>query len=542
MAALHPCDGSDRVAARERVLVVDDDAPTRRLLRDALGLSGFDVVEAPDGPTALEILGREQISLVLLDSRMPGMNGVEVLAHLRSRPELAMLPVLFVTGDGEVERVVAGLQAGADDYVVKPFEVPELVARVQARLRDRRVWKETLERRLSARAAVARRVRTAIGREGDLVAAAVALCRETARLPSVAGVALIELDRRGHASMLALQGDVRWGVRAGELLPPPAASYLRARASLGPWIETGDGDVGSAVLLDARAACAPIGRPGDPVALLVLSQANEPADESAMRSMLGDAVDLAEAADAALGDRIVERAAAGETAATIAGVVARRDFVPHYQPIARLVDYEVQGVEALTRFADGAPPATRFSEASSCGLGVALEMATLERSVAGAAALGGTRWLSVNVSPQLLLEGSLLGPILADAAQPVVVELSEHDRVEDYAALRSAISDLPVPTQLSVDDAGSGFASLRHILELRPEFMKLDRSWICGIDADPARQALVAGLRQFATEAGCTLVAEGIERGAELQAVIDLGVDLGQGFLLGRPRPAAALG
>jgi EAL domain-containing protein (putative c-di-GMP-specific phosphodiesterase class I) len=93
---------------------------------------------------------------------------------------------------------------------------------------------------------------------------------------------------------------------------------------------------------------------------------------------------------------------------------------------------------------------------------------------------------------------------------------------------------------MAVDDAGAGFSSFRHILELRPAFVKLDRSLVAGIDADPVRQALIAGMCHFATSAGCRLVAEGIETEAELATLIELEVPLGQGYLLGYPAPADA--
>jgi hypothetical protein len=87
--------------------------------------------------------------------------------------------------------------------------------------------------------------------------------------------------------------------------------------------------------------------------------------------------------------------------------------------------------------------------------------------------------------------------------------------------------------------AGAGFASLRHILELRPAFVKLDRSLIAGLESDEARQAMIVGLRHFARSVGCLLIAEGIETEAELEVLRSLEIQLAQGFLLGRPRPVA---
>jgi len=119
-----------------------------------------------------------------------------------------------------------------------------------------------------------------------------------------------------------------------------------------------------------------------------------------------------------------------------------------------------------------------------------------------------------------------------------VLELTEHDVVHDYASLRANLSRFDPPVQLSVDDAGAGFSTLRHVVMLDPEYVKLDRTWVSEIDTDPTRQALVAGLSHFARTTGCQLVAEGIESESERDTLADLDVSLGQGFLLGPPARA----
>jgi EAL domain-containing protein (putative c-di-GMP-specific phosphodiesterase class I) len=113
--------------------------------------------------------------------------------------------------------------------------------------------------------------------------------------------------------------------------------------------------------------------------------------------------------------------------------------------------------------------------------------------------------------------------------------------VADYGALREAVADLGRGVEIAVDDAGAGFASLRHVIELRPDYVKLDITLIRGVGDDDARRALVAGMVHFAAETGCLLVAEGIETEAELEALRQLGVGLGQGYLLGRPGPLPAV-
>jgi EAL domain-containing protein (putative c-di-GMP-specific phosphodiesterase class I) len=120
-----------------------------------------------------------------------------------------------------------------------------------------------------------------------------------------------------------------------------------------------------------------------------------------------------------------------------------------------------------------------------------------------------------------------------------VLELSEQDKVDDYKAVRGALEALGPGVRLAVDDAGAGEANLAHIVELRADFVKLDAGLVRGIDTDVVRRALIVGLQHFADQSGCMLIAEGIETDAELRTLRDLKVSFGQGYLLGRPAPAA---
>ena len=151
------------------------------------------------------------------------------------------------------------------------------------------------------------------------------------------------------------------------------------------------------------------------------------------------------------------------------------------------------------------------------------------------------RFLDINVSPDLVMAGEPLGALLGCSSSDVVLEITEHVSVHDYAELRQAIVSLGKDVRFSVDDAGAGFASMRHILELAPTQVKLDRALVAHIDADPARQALVTGLVHFAQAIDVMLIAEGVESEEERTTLLGLGVHVGQGFLFGRPVEAAAL-
>ena len=208
-----------------------------------------------------------------------------------------------------------------------------------------------------------------------------------------------------------------------------------------------------------------------------------------------------------------------------------------FQPIFHLDSGRTVGYEALSRFPTGAPDEW-FSEAHAVGKGPELEM----RAVSEAVALRRDDWsyLSVNVSP-LSLGAPRFVEFLLDLPDPhrLVVELTEHTPIGDYDTLCAAVERLrDAGVRTAVDDAGGGVSSFRHILMIGPEFIKLDRSLIAGLDTHPGRQALADLLVQFADRTSAQLVAEGIERTEELDACLRHGIHYGQGYLLGRPAPA----
>jgi two-component system response regulator CpxR len=126
----------------ERILVIDDDVGLCELLTDYLVSEGFEVESAHDGETGLEAACEGAHDLVVLDVMLPGMNGFEVLRHLRSRSDT---PVVMLTARGETVDRIVGLEIGADDYLAKPFNPRELVARMRAVLRRMRLDREGVD-------------------------------------------------------------------------------------------------------------------------------------------------------------------------------------------------------------------------------------------------------------------------------------------------------------------------------------------------------------------------------------------------------------
>jgi EAL domain-containing protein (putative c-di-GMP-specific phosphodiesterase class I) len=212
------------------------------------------------------------------------------------------------------------------------------------------------------------------------------------------------------------------------------------------------------------------------------------------------------------------------------------DFAIVVQPIVQLEDGQIVGYEALTRFDDGARPDLRFAEAAAVGLGPEFEMASIERALTETLPLPAGLFVSVNVSPDTVIQaGNALTALIRPQRRPIVLEVTEHVPIEDYQVLRDAISRLGANVSLAVDDAGAGYASLRHILELQPRYAKIDMSFVRGIDADRLRQSLASGLNHYALLTGCRLIAEGVETDREAETLRNIGVELAQGYRFGRP-------
>jgi EAL domain-containing protein (putative c-di-GMP-specific phosphodiesterase class I) len=265
-------------------------------------------------------------------------------------------------------------------------------------------------------------------------------------------------------------------------------------------------------------------------------------DEVSFTESLAALVEFANLASALVGRDVADRKRARRARERIRKIIDGRRFHPVFQPIVDLKQGRAIGYEALTRFADGASPEGVFSEAMAVGLGPDLESATLEAAVAAAKELPRSAWLSLNVSPELIVAYQPLQTLVKGTRRHVVLEITEHTEIADYPALRAAVGDLGPKAKLAVDDAGAGFASFRHILELRPAYIKLDRSLIADLESDQARPAMIVGLRHFARSVGARIIAEGIETAGEREILRILGISLGQGFLLGRPMPSAELG
>jgi len=210
-----------------------------------------------------------------------------------------------------------------------------------------------------------------------------------------------------------------------------------------------------------------------------------------------------------------------------------------FQPVFQLADLRLHGFECLSRFEvePQRSPDKWFDQAAKAGMGAQLEERVLRKSLAYLETFAPPYVLNLNASPELATS-TLLRPLFerVQDLSRVTLEITEHAIIEDYAALAAALAPLRQQgMRLAVDDAGAGHSSMKHILQLQPDIIKLDMSLTRAIHEDRNRRALAKGLLGFAHEIGSKVVAEGVETAGELDTLRDLQVDYAQGYLLGRP-------
>jgi diguanylate cyclase (GGDEF)-like protein len=213
-------------------------------------------------------------------------------------------------------------------------------------------------------------------------------------------------------------------------------------------------------------------------------------------------------------------------------------ITPVFQPIVDLATGRVAGYEGLSRFPadEGRRPDEWFDLARRCGLGPLLQALALRRMIEVPGRPNRT-WLSLNLDAGALATDAVQGALPADLTG-IVIEITEQELPPDDEALQKILADLRGRgAMIALDDAGAGYAGLQHVVRIRPDVIKLDRSLVRGVDSDAERLALIESFVAFSARTGAMLCAEGIETDEELAVLVEARVDLGQGYRLGRPGP-----
>jgi EAL domain-containing protein (putative c-di-GMP-specific phosphodiesterase class I) len=230
--------------------------------------------------------------------------------------------------------------------------------------------------------------------------------------------------------------------------------------------------------------------------------------------------------------------------AEIQEILAEERLAMVFQPIQDIHRQETVGFESLARFETPVrkPPNIWFDQAKRAGMAAELELLAVSQALKHACHLPEQCYLSVNLSPETILEADMESALSVPEPDKLVVEVTEHSTIDEYDKVAAALGPLRARgVKLAVDDAGAGYASFRHILALAPDIIKLDMSITRDIDSDFRKQALAKSMIAFAEATGCEIIAEGVETSAELRELRALGVHKAQGYLIEKPLPTADL-
>ncbi|HEY4362788.1 MAG TPA: EAL domain-containing protein [Bryobacteraceae bacterium] len=544
-----------------RLLVVDDDSNNRDMLSRRLMRRGYEVDVAEDGKSAVDKVLRENYDLVLLDQMMPGMSGLDVLRLLRGTYSQSDLPVIMVTALDQSQAVVEALDHGANDYVVKPVDMPVVMARIQSQLARSRAEKITKTSDaltgLSNRSLLLNRLSVSSARNGS-------------------ALALLLLDLDGFKTV-----NDSFGHSAGDHLLIDVAGRLRRTLS----------DAG---IVGERSLVARIG--GDEFVILVEDAAGEHLVEQLADSLLASMAepvlwngmrvpvsasigitvarattaspeDLLREADLAmyrakeLGKRrwhmfefgLRERAEARMAMSMdMRRAVERHELVAVYQPKISLATRRINGFESLLRWQHperGMVYPTEFIPvAEENGLIIPfgewiLRTACLQlRDWQEKFPLQPPLSMNVNLSVQQLVDPNIVErvqAILRETGIPpecLKLELTESCVMTGVESATETLNQLQaMNVGLKLDDFGTGYSSLSYLKVLHFDSLKIDQSFVSKMGDDPEANAIVETIVELAHTLHMNVVAEGIETEQQLQALTDLGCDVGQGYLFSKP-------
>ncbi len=576
-------------APAPKLLVVDDIADNREILRRRFTRRGYEVTEAENGPQALGLIGNNAYDIVLLDVVMPGMDGLAVLREIRTTWSQAMLPVIMVTAKTEVQDIVTALQLGANDYITKPVEFSIALARVEAHVARRRAevalqnrigeltrLNERLEHEITERQQSQARIHQMTYRDSLTGHGNRALLKEGL-------TQALQEQQKTSASLAVLHLNIdkfraindALGHAAGDALIKAVGQRLEGIAARTGIVARLGADEFAIVLksvCDAKAtACFVedlLSRLAEPYRLdgqqHVLSCsagiALAPRDGLTAERLLTSA-SLALAAtrvgkrgsymffDPGMNVRAQERQAM-ET--DLRQALERDQMAMHYQPLYDLADESVAGFEALMRWEHPVggmvSPAEFIPLAEETGMIGSLGLWALRRACEDALAWPSQITVAVNISAVQFRDPNLAGKIQktlgSTGLDPARLELE----ITETALLEEG--DLPARTlhelralgvKVSLDDFGTGYSSLSYLRGFPFDKIKIDRSFIKDLPGDAVSVAIVRAVTSLAGALGAKVTAEGVETNEQLELLRREGCDQIQGYLISRALPASEL-
>jgi len=553
-----------------RVLIAEDDPVSRRLLAAVLEKWGYEVVVTSDGLAALEVLkSPETPRLAILDWMMPGMDGIQVCREVRKRSDAPYTYLLLLTARTGKHDIIEGMDAGADDYVTKPFDKSELQVRLKAGRRVLDLQSELLSAREALRKEATRDPLTGLPNRllfADRLAQNLA---EARRRDEQLAVMFFDLDRfkvvndtLGHSAGDALLQQV--ASRLTEVLRE-VDTLARMGGDEFTMILNGVQGAGDAEIVAQRAlrACS--------TPFIIEGQelfVSASAGISMFPSDGTDAETLVRNADAAMyqakengrstchvyDNTITESAVTRITFETdLRRAMDKDELVLYYQPRLSISTGEILGAEALLRWRHQTlglvPPAEFVPLAEETGLITAIGDWVLDQ-----ACKQNKHWqdvghraidVAVNVSARQFrqhdLKQSVARALESSGLDPtwLVLELTESTIMSDAHAATILLQELrAMGVHLSIDDFGTGYSSLNYLKRFPIDSLKIDRSFIKEITTNPDDAAIAEAVIAMAHSMRMWVTAEGVESLEQLELLRSLNCDEMQGYFISRPVPA----
>jgi len=543
-----------------KILIVDDDEDILLIVQTLLTNAGYAPILARNGREGIEQASAVQPDVILLDVTMPQMSGWEVCATLKNLPETSSIPIVMLTVKSEIKDLITGMQVGADDYITKPFTKRHLLETVERLLEPGEGPRSAFLPRDTADARTRNLLFDTVSGLPTIPVIVDAL-REWLLVDQEVGVLFIDFEKYAH-----IEDYYGWEV-FDDVLREAAKALKRL---LGTLFSTEDliainRPSGSEFYVFLSV---PPGLRGDEILDRLQRKARQ--IEESLRATLSEKfqhriqrkiglyvgyakllyspqVRLERLVYRALREAIsVASTKEGERAALLReqfkDVLVHRQIETLYQPIIDLRSGTVFAHEALSRGPADSPfenPEMLFDYALKSDQVWSLEKICMQFS---AERFVGKRpgMLFVNVETELIhaLKSrghEVLQPLLA-IQSGVVLEITERAAIRDYDLFRESVRVLrELGFRIAIDDAGSGYASLQSIAELRPQYLKISNYLVTGLHEDSIKRDVVEMLVRLAARIDAETVAEGIETEAEKAEVERLGVTYGQGYLLGRP-------
>ena len=570
---------------RAKVLVCDDDITVRLLTRQCLEAENLVVVEAADGPEAIDVFVRERPDLVFLDVEMPGMTGLEVCRRIRLMPQGESIPIMIVTGSDDRQSIDQGFEAGATQYKAKPVNWTLLGRDVQYMLRASDAFNSLKRQEDRLRYLAYYDPLTSLPNRRSFNEQLTRILKRCRRHNTGAALMFIDLDHfkrindsigHGRGDRLLVEIAKRLTV---ELREDDAINYYTDNNAEEEGIPTSNteiarlgGDEFTVVLSDvsdidhieriARRIHATLSEPiplqsHNPVVtpsigIAVYPQDGEDPDtlvrnaDTAMYAAKGDGRACLRFYDEEMNSRAVEQLKMEED---LRGALINNDLELRYQPQIDTISGEVVSLEALVRWkhpeygmvspVDFIPVAERTGQIIELGEWVMREVARNCRYW-DSHGLRPFR-VCVNISPLQFNQGNLpqfIGNILKETgleASRIELELTESAIMTDAETNIEKLRELKAfGLELAVDDFGTGYSSLSYLKRFPIDTLKIDQSFVADLDS-PDGAAIVDAIIALSKTLKLRVIAEGIENPEQLRYLVDKGCHLLQGYYFARP-------